>query len=88
MTYAADNTDGNNGVRIEGWGQEIRQYFNSNVTISNQAIGGRGVVFFMWSITTDSSGAPQEQRAARRLPQAARKPVLSWSRPTPPCWRP
>jgi hypothetical protein len=59
MTYAANNTDGTNGVSIEGWGQEIGQYFNTNVTISNQAIGGRSVAFFMWSVTTDSSGAYQ-----------------------------
>ncbi len=56
MTYAAGNTDGNNGVSIEGWGQEIGQYFNSHVTINNQAIGGRSVAFFMWSVQKDSSG--------------------------------
>jgi hypothetical protein len=57
MTYAAGNTDGNNGVSIEGWGQEIGQYFNASVTINNQAIGGRSVAYFMWAVMTDSSGA-------------------------------
>ena len=58
-TYAAGNTDGNNGVSIEGWGQEIGQHFTSQVTINNQAIGGRSVAFFMWSVVTDSAGAYQ-----------------------------
>ncbi|MGC4095398.1 MAG: hypothetical protein QM756_47235 [Polyangiaceae bacterium] len=56
-TYAAGNTDGNNGVSIEGWGQEIGQFFNTKVTINNQAIGGRSVAFFMWAVKKDSSGA-------------------------------
>jgi hypothetical protein len=56
MTYAAGNTDGNNGVSIEGWGQELGQYFTSQVTIDNQAIGGRSVAFFMWSVVKDSAG--------------------------------
>jgi hypothetical protein len=59
MTYAAGNTDGNNGVSIEGWGQEIGSFFNAKVTINNQAIGGRSVAFFMWSVVKDSSGAYQ-----------------------------
>jgi hypothetical protein len=59
MTYAAANTDGNNGVSIEGWGQEIGQFFTSQVTINNQAIGGRSVAFFMWSVVKDSAGSYQ-----------------------------
>jgi len=54
MTYAAGNTDGNNGAELEGWGQEIGQYFNANVTISNQAVGGRSVGYFMWQVVRDS----------------------------------
>jgi hypothetical protein len=59
MTYAAGNTDGANMVSIEGWGQELGQFFNDRVTISNQAIGGRSVAFFMWSIAKDGTGAYQ-----------------------------
>lgn len=59
MTYPEPNTDGNNMISIYGWGQEIGQFFNSKVTISNQAIGGRSVAFFMWSVVTDSSGTYQ-----------------------------
>lgn len=55
-TYAAGNTDGNNGTELEGWGQEIGQFFSSKVTINNQAIGGRSVAMFMWTVATDSAG--------------------------------
>ncbi|MET0596147.1 MAG: SGNH/GDSL hydrolase family protein [Polyangiaceae bacterium] len=57
QTYAAGNTSGVNGAELEGWGQEIGQFFNNKVTISNQAIGGRSVAFFMWSVAKDASGA-------------------------------
>jgi hypothetical protein len=56
MTYPEPNTDGTNMVSIYGWGQEIGQFFSNKVTINNQAIGGRSVAFFMWSVVTDSSG--------------------------------
>ena len=46
-------------ISIYGWGQEIGQLFNSKVTINNQAIGGRSVAFFMWSVVKDSTGAYQ-----------------------------
>jgi lysophospholipase L1-like esterase len=59
MTYPEPNTDGDNMISLYGWGQEIGQFFNSKVTINNQAIGGRSVAFFMWSVVTDSSGAYQ-----------------------------
>ena len=59
MTYAAGNTDGTNGAELEGWGQEIGQYFNSKVTVSNQAIGGRSIGFFMWQVVRDSAGTYQ-----------------------------
>jgi lysophospholipase L1-like esterase len=59
MTYPEPNTDGDNMVSLYGWGQEIGQFFNSKVTINNQAIGGRSVAFFMWSVVTDSTGAYQ-----------------------------
>jgi hypothetical protein len=55
-TYAAGNTDGNNGTTLEGWGQEIGQFFSSKVTINNQAIGGRSVAMFMWTVAQDSAG--------------------------------
>jgi len=55
-TYAAGNTDGNNGTSLEGWGQEIGQFFSSKVTIKNQAIGGRSVAMFMWTVAKDSAG--------------------------------
>lgn len=58
-TYAAGNTDGNNGATLEGWGQELGSFFTSKVTINNQAVGGRSVAFFMWSVATDSAGAYQ-----------------------------
>jgi hypothetical protein len=59
MTYPEPNTDGTNMVSIYGWGQEIGPFFSSKVTISNQAIGGRSVAFFMWQVVTDSTGAYQ-----------------------------
>jgi lysophospholipase L1-like esterase len=39
MTYAATTTQ-------EGWGQELGQFFNDQVTVNNQAIGGANVVTF------------------------------------------
>jgi hypothetical protein len=59
MTYPANNTYGNNGANLEGWGQELGSLFSSKVTINNQAIGGRSVAFFMWTVVTDSAGAYQ-----------------------------
>jgi lysophospholipase L1-like esterase len=59
MTYPANNTDGDNGANLEGWGQELAPFFTNKVTINNQAIGGRSVAFFMWSVATDSTGAYQ-----------------------------
>lgn len=59
MTYAPGNTSGNNGTSLEGWGQELGRFFNDRVTINNQAIGGRSVAFFMWSVATDGAGAYQ-----------------------------
>jgi lysophospholipase L1-like esterase len=59
MTYAAGNTDGTNGTTLEGWGQELGQFFSGSVTIDNQAIGGRSVAFFMWSVVKDGSGTYQ-----------------------------
>lgn len=56
MTYAEPNTQGNNMVSLYGWGQEIGQFFNNKVSISNQAIGGRSVAFFMWAVAQDSGG--------------------------------
>jgi lysophospholipase L1-like esterase len=56
MTYAAGNTDGNNGVSIEGWGQELGQFFGNKITINNQAIGGRSVALFMYAVARDSAG--------------------------------
>ncbi len=56
QNYAAGNTSGYMGTSLEGWGQEIGQYFNSKVTINNQAIGGRSVAYFMWTVATDSAG--------------------------------
>jgi hypothetical protein len=59
MTYPEPNTSGNDMKSIYGWGQEIGQYLSSKVTISNQAIGGRSVAFFMWAVKTDSAGTYQ-----------------------------
>jgi lysophospholipase L1-like esterase len=59
MTYAAGNTDGTNGVSLEGWGQEIGSFFTNRVTVSNQAIGGRSIAFFMWNVMRDSAGTYQ-----------------------------
>ena len=56
QNYAPGNTSGYMGTSLEGWGQELGQYFDSKVTISNQAIGGRSVAYFMWTVATDSSG--------------------------------
>jgi lysophospholipase L1-like esterase len=63
-TYAAGNTDGNNGAELEGWGQELGQFFSSKVTINNQAMGGRSVAMFMGateSTCKDSTGTPAFQ---------------------------
>lgn len=59
MTYEPGNTKGNNGTSLEGWGQELGSHFNDKVTINNQAIGGRSVAMFMWTVATDSAGAQQ-----------------------------
>jgi lysophospholipase L1-like esterase len=59
MTYEPGNTRGNNGASLEGWGQELAPFFNGKVTINNQAIGGRSVAMFMWTVATDSAGAQQ-----------------------------
>jgi lysophospholipase L1-like esterase len=56
MTYPEPNTDGNNMVSLYGWGQEIGQFFSTKATVNNQAIGGRSVAFFMWSVVQDSAG--------------------------------
>ncbi len=56
MTYAAGNTEGNGGTSLEGWGQELAPFFNTRVTINNQAIGGRSVAFFMWAVQRDADG--------------------------------
>ncbi len=56
MTYAAGNTEGNGGTSLEGWGQELAPFFNTRVVMSNQAIGGRSVAFFMWAVQRDADG--------------------------------
>ena len=56
QTYPAGNTSGVGGRELEGWGQEIAPFFNDKVTISNQAIGGRSVAFFMWAVQRDAAG--------------------------------
>jgi lysophospholipase L1-like esterase len=56
QTYAAGNTEGNGGTSLEGWGQELAPFFNSSVTVNNQAIGGRSVAFFMWAVQRDTDG--------------------------------
>ena len=58
-TYPAGNTSGNNGVSIEGWGQEIGPFFSLKVTINNQANGGRSVATFMWPAARDAAGNDQ-----------------------------
>lgn len=57
QSYAAGNTLGVGGRELEGWGQELGPFFNDKVTISNQAIGGRSVAFFMWAVQRDSAGS-------------------------------
>jgi hypothetical protein len=54
--YAAGNTEGDNGTTLEGWGQELAPFFNTRVVVSNQAIGGRSVAFFMWAVQRDAAG--------------------------------
>lgn len=56
QTYAAGNVEGNGGTELEGWGQEIGQFFTSQITVQNKAIGGRSVAFFMWSVVRDAAG--------------------------------
>jgi len=56
QNYAAGNTQGNGGTTLEGWGQELGQFFISKVTVNNQAIGGRSVAFFMFAVAKDSAG--------------------------------
>ena len=59
QTYLPGNVDGLNGVSIEGWGQELGQFFDARITISNQAIGGRSIAFFMWAVVKDAAGVYQ-----------------------------
>ena len=54
--YPAGNTEGNGGTSLEGWGQELAPFFNTRVVVSNQAIGGRSVAFFMWAVQRDAAG--------------------------------
>jgi lysophospholipase L1-like esterase len=56
QNYAAGNTQGNGGTTLEGWGQELGQFFISKVTVDNQAIGGRSVAFFMFAVAKDTAG--------------------------------
>jgi lysophospholipase L1-like esterase len=56
QTYVAGNMEGNGGTELEGWGQEIGQFFTSQITVQNKAIGGRSVAFFMWSVVKDAAG--------------------------------
>lgn len=57
QTYVAGNALGSNGSNLEGWGQEIAQFFTSQVTVQNQAIGGRSVADFIYSVVRDTAGA-------------------------------
>jgi lysophospholipase L1-like esterase len=41
---------------LEGWGQELGQFFDARVEIVNKAIGGRSVAFFMYAVEMDASG--------------------------------
>jgi lysophospholipase L1-like esterase len=59
QTYAPGNTEGFNMTSIEGWGQELAPFFNDRVVINNQAIGGRSVAFFMWTVVRDAAGVYQ-----------------------------
>ena len=59
QTYAPGNTQGANGSPLEGWGQEIGQFFKSQLLVSNDAIGGRSIAFFMWSVVRDAAGTYQ-----------------------------
>jgi lysophospholipase L1-like esterase len=62
MTYGADRAP------LEGWGQELKQFLESTVTINNQAIGGRSTGNFMYKVTcpdgvnpvTDKSVTPDQ----------------------------
>jgi lysophospholipase L1-like esterase len=84
MTYPEPNTDGNNMVSLYGWGQELGQFFGTNVTINNQAIGGRSVAFFMWSVVTDSTGAYQcvdsQGTPEFQMSNGAKVDTSQWSR--------
>jgi lysophospholipase L1-like esterase len=54
--YAPGNAEGSNGSDLEGWGQELAPLFNDKVTVTNEAIGGRSVAFFMYNVAKDSAG--------------------------------
>ena len=54
--YPAGNVEGNGGTSLEGWGQELAPFFKTQVVVSNQAIGGRSVAFFMWAVQRDAAG--------------------------------
>jgi lysophospholipase L1-like esterase len=41
---------------LEGWGQELGQFFDARISIVNKAIGGRSVAFFMYAVEMDASG--------------------------------
>jgi lysophospholipase L1-like esterase len=54
--YVVGNAEGVNGVDRDGWGQEIFQFFDSQVSINNQAIGGRSVADFIYNVVKDDAG--------------------------------
>jgi lysophospholipase L1-like esterase len=54
--YPAGNAEGEDGADLEGWGQELGQFFNAKVTVDNQAIGGRSVADFIYSVVRDDAG--------------------------------
>jgi lysophospholipase L1-like esterase len=41
---------------LEGWGQEIGQFFDDRISIVNKAIGGRSVAYFMYEVETNAAG--------------------------------
>jgi lysophospholipase L1-like esterase len=56
QNYTPGNMQGDNGAELEGWGQEIGQFFIDKVAISNEAVGGRSVALFMYAVAKDSAG--------------------------------
>lgn len=48
---------------LEGWGQEIGQFFGDTVTVNNQAIGGRSTRTFMYN-TTCVNNAPVADKSS------------------------